>query len=86
MTQAKWKAAPNRSTRWSSYVPNAKINIVALHALKGSGWLAFASRVKAMHHWIRKGNADKAANSARAAAHVANAVLRLIAKEPTAHD
>lgn len=37
---------------------------------------ALQVRAKAMLHWIRKREADKAAKSAREVAHVANALFR----------
>jgi hypothetical protein len=37
---------------------------------------ALQVRVKALHHWIRKGEADKAARAAREAAHTVNTLSR----------
>lgn len=42
-----------------------------------TGAFALQSRVKAMHHWIKKGNSEKAQRMAASAAHVANAILRI---------
>lgn len=45
------------------------------------GSFAFQSRRRAMLHWIRKGNPDKAYNSARECAHVANGILRVMPQD-----
>ena len=39
------------------------------------GDIAFQSRVRNMLRWIRKGESDKSAKSARAAAHIALALI-----------
>lgn len=59
------------SKDWGRGIPTAETNLSGAY----SSDLAFASRVKAVHHWIRRGNADKAAMAARAALHQAAYVL-----------
>jgi hypothetical protein len=68
-----------------AFVPSGFVSHLGLGP---QGEMALKIRVKAMHHWIRKGNADNAARSASAAAHIANPALRrmeaarLVIKEP----
>jgi hypothetical protein len=45
--------------------------------LSDLGDMAYRSRVKAMHHWIRKGNADRAARVSRDLFHQINAMQRV---------
>jgi hypothetical protein len=45
---------------------------------------AYAIRVKAMLHWIRKGNEQRAYLSARDVAHTANVIVRLIEQQGAA--
>lgn len=59
--------------QWTSnrYVPSVR---EAFPVLDPQGF-AFVSRVKALHHWIRKGDARKAAVAATVAFHQANKIL-----------
>jgi hypothetical protein len=65
------------STRgWSRVVHVGPIGVGMTDVLEFGECMAFHSRVKAMLRWIAKGEANKAAESARAAAHTANRALR----------
>jgi hypothetical protein len=57
---------------WSGGLPAATPTLLGLKAN-----MTFQAHVKAMHHWIRKGDARKAALSARDAAHIGHMALRL---------
>jgi GDP-D-mannose dehydratase len=61
---------------WARQVPGVDrgLKMGNLESLQSSFY--FKTLVKAMHHWIRKGNADKAALRAREAAHVFNIMDR----------
>lgn len=65
---------PPTSTVWARHAPSA-------FAPASIDSISFKSRVKALHHWIRKGEADRAASAARALGRQARAALAASAPE-----
>jgi hypothetical protein len=59
------------SGQWGAGLPNGNYGVES-----GARSQAFMARVKAMHHWIRKGVPDKAAARAREVFSQAKFVLR----------
>jgi len=55
---------------WGSYVPSV------CNPDLGPLGMSFVVRVKALHHWLRKGNANKAERAARVAFRQAGKILQ----------
>lgn len=62
---------------WESGLPSATAEMYSLNTNRPDLFdFSFRVRVKALHHWIRKGDPTKAAARAREVAHQVHAIWR----------